>query len=100
MKCSFLPVQVAEDGTVTHRPQTSDPRLLPWVTGAEDTLRPADRATYSHMQDDLKEKLSVLKSKRAKNGYRPHHYAWDIDTGTWPGIDTDDVTPNQPGVRR
>ena len=88
-----FPICVAEDGTVTHPDKLDfDPYLLPWVTGAEDTLPARTRAAYPAGRADLREKLSVLKSKRAQNGAEPRHTAWAIG-GTLPTTeDYDDPT--------
>lgn len=73
-----FPLHVAADGTVTHPEQTTDPYTLPWVTGAEDTLPGRTRAKYPKGRTDLKEKLSVLKSKRAQRGADPRSVAYAV----------------------
>jgi hypothetical protein len=74
-----FPVCVAADGTVTHPEKLPyDPYRLPWVTGAEDTLPGATRRRYPAGRADLAEKLSVLKSKRARNGADPRTTAWKV----------------------
>lgn len=89
-----FPICVAEDGTVTNPDKLAyDPYLLPWVTGAEDTLPGSTRRAYPAGRADLKEKLAVLKSKRAQNGADPRHFAWDIGASS-PDVD------NVPGGSR
>lgn len=82
-----LPVCVAEDGTVTHPDKLDfDPYLLPWVTGAEDTLTNRTRRAYPAGRTDLIEKLAVLRSKRARRAGVPRSFAWRIGA-TNPEVD-------------
>lgn len=85
-----LPVRVAEDGTVTYPDKLPfDPYKLPWVTGAEDTLPERTRRKYPNGRTDLREKLKVLKSKRAQQGADPRSPAFANLGGASPQIDGD-----------
>lgn len=73
-----FPIRVAENGDVSYPETTTNPYLASWVTGAADTVPECTRRKYAKQIADLKEKLSVLKTKRARNGATPHNYAWAL----------------------
>ena len=47
-------------------PTGQDPYELPWVQGAASSVPRQTRIRYAHQLADLREKLDVLRSKRAK----------------------------------
>jgi len=84
-----FPRCVAADGTVTFPDKLAyNPYLLPWVTGAGDTLPHSTRDKYPNGPKDLSEKLAHLKSKRAALAGESRSYAWNVG-GTSPQIDDD-----------
>lgn len=62
-----LPLRVDIVSGERLEPTGIDPYSLPWVQGAASTIPLCVRRRYPEQIADLREKLSVLRSKRAKD---------------------------------
>lgn len=60
-----LPIRIGENGERLP-PSGIDPYTLPWVPGAAATVHRQTLAKYPNGVSDLREKLSVLRSKRSR----------------------------------
>lgn len=62
-----LPLRIDVASGERLEPTGIDPHSLPWVQGAASTVTLQTKRKYSAQIADLREKLSVLRSKRAKD---------------------------------
>lgn len=73
-----LPIRIGENGE-RRPPSGTDPYTLPWVPGAAATVHRATLAKYPEGVRDLREKLAVLRSKRARK-----EHTWPVDWSPMP----------------